>query len=337
MLENKIIAIEPQCEGEAHAQFNADFLKEYASVNCEVTLIAEPTHIVAVKSRLAFLNNEVFFEKLPSNYTARVKHFLKLLNKVKKLRSENSSIVFLSSPGAFLFFIPMLLLFCANIKVVHHGLSENLLHKKLAQRILFKTMYRYLSYFNRIENIIIGMHVHESFTLCGLDPSKFKFIRMPFTPVDNKRKFRAQSGPVKLITIGQQTFEKGFLQVLQVFQTFKTPDVKVSICGFLNEEVYVWLQRRGIALDVTDEMISKADLQIGIEAADVVFFTYPPNLYRMSSSAAYFEALRYNKTIFALAGNKFFEYEATLNENLILCKNIDEMCTRLLQYAEDLQ
>lgn len=337
MLEGNIIAIEPQCEGEAHAQFNADFLEKYAGADCEVTFIAEPTHIMAVKSRLAFLINEIFCEKLPINYIARLTHFINLVKKVAKLRIENSTIVFLSSPGTFLFFIPVLLLFCLNIKVVHHGLSENLLDEKFAKRILFKTIYQYLSYFNRIDNIIIGMHVHESFTLCGLNPSKFKFIRMPFTPVDEKRKFKTENNPVKLITIGQQTFEKGFLQVLHIFQTFKNLDVEVSICGFLNDEVDAWLRRKEIDLDVTNKMICKSELQIGIEAADVVFFTYPTSLYRMTSSAAYFEALRYNKTIFALAGNKFFEYEAKLNKNLILCKDIDEMCTRLLQYTRDLQ
>lgn len=324
-----LIFLEAQSSDKEHLSFNAATLNATKSDAEMVYIYAHKSHLKALNPLLKIERFYFPISALPKGLIQRVAHFFKNYLYLPRIEGD-SELIILSMSAVQLVLVPLYLFKYKSIVIYHHGLTENLLSTSFLVRTIFRLIYSYLGSFPTIKNNFLGGHIREGLSRINLLKDNFYFLRLPHEiQVINHSLYPKKEG-FKVVTFGLQTFEKGFLDNLWLWDRLRDHGVDCRIVGFANKEVLSYLTGVNQHLILNEKMCDHQKLILEIQNADIIFFTYPQNLYKLTSSGAYFDAVSYQKKIFAYAGNDFFEYEKNLNMNLQLCADKDQMLEKIL-------
>lgn len=330
-----VVYLEPQCSDKEHASFNAGVINRFAAGMDNVHIFADQSHLAALEGLLKVPSEVSPIPKFPGGLVSRVIHFLKTFM-IISTKNEGGDLVVLSMSTLQLLMAPIYTLIFERVTILHHSLTENLYAENPLIRIIYNLLFRYLGAAKKIQNIFLGDHVKVNLEKIGITSKNFQFIRVPFeTILEPLPRINNSQNVCKVITFGKQAFEKGFRDTLWLWENLNSRGIDCQIVGFANRAVIDFLKVENSSLNLSDKMCSHEEITSKIRNADIVFFTYPANLYRVSSSGAYFDAVAYGAKIVAYHDNHFFAHEKNLYPNLILCRDKQEMLDLIIMESDN--
>jgi hypothetical protein len=325
-----IIFLEPQCKNKEHALFNAAVINRLTIGYDKAYIFAEQTHIAVLNGFLK-VHKECFpIEKFPDGILFRVLHYFKIYREVFNKKSGGSELIVLSMSTLQLILLPLYALIFQKVTIYHHSLVENLYSNTLLKRYIYYIIFWYLGSISKIVNIFLGEHVRDNLRKLGFNNKNFVFIRLPFEPSVNLLPQGRLKKAFNVLTFGKQTFEKGFRDNLWLWENLNSRGIDCKIAGFGNRAVIDYLTAQNSNLYLSDIMSEQEELDALIQSADIIFFTYPKELYRVSSSGAYFDAVACEKKIVAYQDNQFFAHEKSSYSELTLCLDKNEMLNYII-------
>jgi hypothetical protein len=331
-----IVYLEPQCSDKEHALFNAAVINRIDADIDNVYIFADRYHLAALEKLIKVPNKCFAIPMFPAGGVTRVIHFLKCFTIVFRKKGGGSNLTVLSMSTLQLILVSIYALVFQRVTIFHHSLVENLYAENPFTRCIYHVLFRYLGSVKKIQNIFLGAHVKDNLEKLGLTKRNFVFMRLPFEaglkPLPQDR----SKNPFKVLNFGKQTFKKGFRDNLWLWENLNSRGIDCQIAGFANQEVIEYLKIENSNLHLSDTMCDQEELTNKIRSADIVFFTYPPNLYRVTSSGAYFDAVACGAKIVAYQDNQFFAYEKNLYPNLMLCRDKYEMLDLIIKESENI-
>lgn len=344
-----MIIFEPQCVGFAHAKVNAAYILLYSKAfpTDRITLFGEARHIGLIQDQLACHDLNIRYESVNipnANHSYLFRIFLEFLNVSSVLalsRQRKSNIIFLSITSATLFAIKILGLGPKkNIFVIIHGILERTIEKPsgiFGRVVWFKY---YLIYFNlrAVRYILLGRFIENN--LLTLFPKLGGYtcsLELPYDFTMPLGEDLRKSRNIVFASAGVATIDKGshnfFKLASDVFRDESISNVEFWYIGHFGDKRMNHYINECVILPSKDAPLQESAYQAYFMNADYLVFFYPQDSYRLTFSAVFLDAVKYEKPIIAIR-NAFFTYYFKRYGDLgWLCSDYQEVLTTVIELS----
>jgi hypothetical protein len=341
-----IIICEPQCVGFEHVEANAALIAVVNSAfpNDKIIFLAEKEHIQYVNEKLKIHSIKgigYFVINLPKRLLyVSIPGELRLYKKVFEFATERNvkRIIFCSITSPGLMSIKLLQRFFKDIEcvVIPHCILETILTIPLF--VVLPVWFRFsLSIANtdRLCYLVLGKFIEDE--LCLQLPSIKKITRsidLPYFYNDPDKSASANDGIIRFGFFGVGRRNKGItllFKMAQEIQTLKSKyNPKFILIGHIGNISFGNLLSRYVCVPSRDAPLSREEYDLYAKSIDYAVFFHNPDSYRLSTSAALFDAFSYLKPIIALRTPPIEYYFQKMGDIGYLCDSYEDMKSVIL-------
>lgn len=293
--------------GEEHLSFNSAFVRKICETH-EVLLLCEENHSskldVELKEKITFKETKL------KGHVREVFRFFLILRTFCLGRKRNiNQLIFLSLHPLSQIYLSILSHFFtdSSIKLVLHGELESFVKNNpyKLRRLLLKLAFRLRS--KNIKYIVLGEHIKQKLIFNEiLEQVDVIAINHPFIFNFSNENFLCFSKIIKFGCLGVANLSKGIDKLFLIANKFKQSPSNVSfhLVGKLTPSILPYVNSNVSYID-SGKMIPKDVYIKMIDDLDYILFFYDVDMYQMTASGAFFDALNAEKPLVYL-NNTYF-------------------------------
>ena len=339
-----IVLCELQCKGFEHVEFNAAFLKALIDSRKykKIIFFAEKQHISQIKEK--DLNIEDFVEfrtiEIASRSWLNYRRFVPDLFLIKNIFNfcENNlikNIIFTSVNSSILISTKILLntkTFSLKIFGVIHGILESINKRPSLRPWEFPFWFKWaLVYGNsaKLNYIVLGDCIkQEVLRKCSSMSSYIHSINHPYI-FESERPKKIDENKIIFGSIGVGSMQKGtnlfFDMARKISAKNKPTQAEFVLAGHIVDERLIENQNEAVLMPLTKGALERSEFERLIYSLDYAVFFYPANVYSLTASGAFMDALAGGIPIIALKNPLFEYYFSVMGDIGYLCENFEEM------------